>query len=127
MNARLWFRRFRHRALKNSIHIWIQFIVQQEAKRTRTQVGENITTSRIHLKMSLETRTEFMGVRCDGSIQNGTIARAPDKKLSVREYVDSSGFKIDKLIQRLKYNQICVEFTRTFDTSSRQARQFLRH
>jgi len=32
MNARLWC------ALKNSIHIWIQFIVQQEAKRTRTQV-----------------------------------------------------------------------------------------
>jgi MSV199 domain/Protein of unknown function (DUF3627) len=49
--------------------------------------------------MSLEMRTEFMGVRCDGSLQSGTIARAlvasPDKKLSVR---DSSGFKIDKLM-----------------------------
>jgi hypothetical protein len=49
--------------------------------------------------MSLETRTEFMGVRCDGSLQSGTIARAlvasPDKKLSVQEYVDSSGFKIE--------------------------------
>src|SRR5579864_3540147 len=52
--------------------------------------------------MSLETSTEFMGVRCDGSLQSGTIARAlvasPDKKLSVREYVDSSGFKIDQLM-----------------------------
>ena len=52
--------------------------------------------------MSLETSTEFMGVSCDGSLQSGTIARAlvasPDKKLSVREYVDSSGFKIDKLM-----------------------------
>jgi hypothetical protein len=52
--------------------------------------------------MSLETRTEFMGVRCDGSLQSGTIARAlvasPDKKLSVHEFVDSSGFKIDKLM-----------------------------
>jgi len=52
--------------------------------------------------MSLETSTEFMGVRCDGSLQSGTIARAlvasPDKKLSVQEYVDSSGFKIDKLM-----------------------------
>jgi len=51
--------------------------------------------------MSLETRTEFMGVS-DGSLQSGTIARAlvasPDKKLTVREYVDSSGFKIDKLM-----------------------------
>jgi hypothetical protein len=50
----------------------------------------------------METRTEFMGVSCDGSLQSGTIARAlvasPDKKLSVREYVDSSGFKIDKLM-----------------------------
>jgi hypothetical protein len=53
-------------------------------------------------KMSMETRTEFMGASCDGSIQSGTIARAlvasPDKKLSVQEYVDSSGFKIDKLM-----------------------------
>jgi hypothetical protein len=52
--------------------------------------------------MSLETRTEFMGVSCDGSLQSGTIARAlvasPDKKLSVHEFVDSSGFKIDKLM-----------------------------
>jgi hypothetical protein len=43
-----------------------------------------------------------MGVSCDGSLQSGTIARAlvasPDKKLTVREYVDSSGFKIDKLM-----------------------------
>jgi hypothetical protein len=43
-----------------------------------------------------------MGVRCDDSIKSGTIARAlvssPDKKLTVREYVDSSGFKIDKLM-----------------------------
>jgi hypothetical protein len=47
--------------------------------------------------MSVEMRTEFMG-----SLQSGTIARAlvasPDKKLTVREYVDSSGFKIDKLM-----------------------------
>src|SRR5580700_7630171 len=52
--------------------------------------------------MSLETRTEFMGVSCDGSLQSGTIARAlvasPDKKLSVHEFIDSSGFKIDKLM-----------------------------
>jgi hypothetical protein len=52
--------------------------------------------------MSLETSTEFMGVSCDGSLQSGTIARAlvasPDKKLSVQEFVDSSGFKIDKLM-----------------------------
>jgi hypothetical protein len=52
--------------------------------------------------MSLETSTEFMGVSCDGSLQSGTIARAlvasPDKKLSVHEFVDSSGFKIDKLM-----------------------------
>jgi hypothetical protein len=47
--------------------------------------------------MSLEMRTEFMG-----SLQNGTISRAlvasPDKKLSVQEFIDSSGFKIDKLM-----------------------------
>jgi hypothetical protein len=52
--------------------------------------------------MSLETKTEFMGASCDGSIKSGTIAKAlvasSDKKLNVQEYVDSSGFKIDKLM-----------------------------
>jgi Mor family transcriptional regulator len=54
------------------------------------------------VKMSLETKTEFMGASCDGSIKSGTIAKAlvasSDKKLNVQEYVDSSGFKIDKLM-----------------------------
>jgi MSV199 domain/Protein of unknown function (DUF3627) len=53
-------------------------------------------------KMSLESKTEFMGTNYDGAIRSGTISRAmvasPDKKLNVQEYVDSSGFKIDQLM-----------------------------
>jgi hypothetical protein len=58
MNARLWFRRFRHRALKNSIHIWIEFIVQQEAKRTRTQVG---ASEKIALKNVVRNENRVYG------------------------------------------------------------------
>jgi len=57
--------------------------------------------------MSLETRTEFMGANCDGSLQSGTIARAlvasPDKKLTVREYVDSSGLTNFKCFESATY------------------------
>src|SRR5579864_8981030 len=42
------------------------------------------------VKMSLETKTEFMGAKA--------LVASSDKKLNVQEYVDSSGFKIDKLM-----------------------------